>query len=114
MNPNQIPSITLDGLPEGAHILDVREDFEWAAGHVEGAVHVPMNDVPNRVSYEPDLLANDRTTYVICAMGGRSGQVTAWLVQNGHDAVNVAGGMHAWADSGRPMVSDTGRPATVA
>jgi rhodanese-related sulfurtransferase len=39
-------------------------------------------------------------------MGGRSAQVTAWLVGNGFDAVNVAGGMHAWEDAGRPMVAE--------
>lgn len=113
MNLNQLPTITLDQLPDDAHILDVREDFEWAAGHIDGAVHIPMNSVPNRVTYETDLLAADQRTYVICAMGGRSGQVTAWLVQNGHDAVNIAGGMHAWADAGRPMIADTGQPPTI-
>ncbi|HEY3737305.1 MAG TPA: rhodanese-like domain-containing protein [Jatrophihabitans sp.] len=102
-----IPAVTLDQLPADARILDVREDDEWAAGHAEGAVHVPMNFVPNRVSYEPDVLG-EGTVYVMCKMGGRSAQVTAWLVQNGYDAVNIAGGMHAWADAGRPMVNETG------
>jgi len=109
---NQIPTITLDQLPEGALILDVREDEEWKAGHIEGAVHVPMNSVPAHVQHQPEILG-EGTTYVFCKMGGRSAQVTAWLVQNGYDAVNVAGGTQAWADAGRPLVSETGAPPQV-
>lgn len=112
MTSQQLPTITIDQLPADAFILDVREDEEWAAGHADGALHVPMNLVPNRASYEPEALG-DGTIYVMCKMGGRSAQVTAWLLQNGRDAVNIAGGMHAWADSGRPMVSDTGAAAFV-
>jgi rhodanese-related sulfurtransferase len=103
VNEFQIPAITLDELPADARILDVREQFEWDEGHIAGAVHVPMNEVPNRVTYQPDLISPDERVYVVCAVGGRSGQVTAWLVRNGYDAVNVAGGMHAWADAGRPI-----------
>lgn len=115
MSQPQIPTITLDQLPADAHILDVREPEEWAAGHAESAVHVPMNSVPNTVRYQPEVLGTPSggPVYVMCKMGGRSAQVTAWLVHNGHDAVNVAGGMHAWADAGRPMVSETGQPPTV-
>jgi rhodanese-related sulfurtransferase len=102
-----VPVVTVDQLPTDALILDVREDDEWAAGHVEGALHVPMNLVPNRVSYEPEMFG-DKTVYVMCKMGGRSSQVAAWLNHNGHTAVNIAGGMHAWADSGRAMSSSTG------
>lgn len=107
MSQPQIPTVTLDELPSDARILDVREEFEWNEGHIAGALHVPMNSVPSRVTYEPDLIKPDERVYVVCAMGGRSAQVTAWLVHNGYDAVNVAGGMHAWADAGRPVVDVT-------
>jgi len=43
---------------------------------------------------------------VICRSGGRSARVTAYLNQQGWDSVNVAGGMGAWAASGRPMVAE--------
>ncbi len=112
MSQPQIPTITIDQLPTDARLLDVREDEEWAAGHVADAVHVPMNSVPNVVSYDPAVLG-EGTVYVMCKMGGRSAQVTAWLVHNGYDAVNVAGGMHAWADTGRAMVSENGQPPIV-
>lgn len=95
-------------------MLDVREPHEWQAGHVAGAVHVPMNSVPNTVQYEPARIPSGARVHVVCAAGGRSAQVTAWLVHQGYDAVNVTGGMHAWAQAGKPMVSETGETPRVA
>ena len=46
----------------------------------------------------------------MCRVGGRSAQVTQYLVQQGIDAVNVDGGMLAWDGAGRPMVTDNGTP----
>ena len=103
-----VPSVYLDDLPDTPVILDVREDAEWAAGHIDGAVHVPMMRVPNQLAYEPGEIETGRTIVVVCAHGGRSAQVTHFLTQHGYDAVNLVGGMHAWAGSGRPMVSETG------
>ncbi|MDQ3484063.1 MAG: rhodanese-like domain-containing protein, partial [Actinomycetota bacterium] len=40
-------------LPEGLVVLDVREDDEWRAGHISGAVHVPLMQMPQRVSELP-------------------------------------------------------------
>ena len=116
MNPfagPTVPTVMLDGLPADASLLDVRQPHEWAAGHIEGARHVPMNSLPATITHDPGELSPDKQIYVICAIGARSAQVTAWLVRQGYDAVNVAGGMHAWEDAGRPMVSDTGHPPTV-
>jgi rhodanese-related sulfurtransferase len=50
---------------------------------------------------------------VVCRVGGRSAQVTAWLSGQGRDAVNLAGGLDAWAGAGRPLVTDDGAPGTV-
>ncbi len=113
MNPSSVPTVSLAELPTDAVIIDVREPYEWEAGHIEGARHIPMNSVPATLQHAPDGLTPDTRIHVICAMGGRSGQVAAWLAQQGYDAVNVAGGMHAWEDSGRPMVSENGATPTV-
>jgi rhodanese-related sulfurtransferase len=113
MSLPRIPTVTLAELPADAAILDVREPFEWAAGHIDGALHVPMNSIPATVQLQPELIPAHRPTYVVCGMGGRSGQVVAWLVHHGYDAVNVAGGMHAWEDAGRAMVSENGQRPTV-
>ncbi len=107
--PPQVPEIEVDGIPAGAYLLDVREPVEWAAGHVESAVHIPMNDIPTRISELPE----DSHIYVICKSGGRSAQVTGYLEEKGRRATNVAGGMLSWATSGRRMVNETGETPRV-
>jgi len=54
-------------------ILDVREQDEWDAGHIPGAVFMPMGQVPDRLSEIP----KDKTVIVQCRSGNRSSQVTA-------------------------------------
>lgn len=110
-----IPTVAITGvpdpLPEGLVVLDVREPFEWEAGHIEGALHVPLRELPDRL---PDLTGIvDRQTLVVCKVGGRSGQAVGWLAQQGYDVVNLDGGMLDWAAAGRPMVSDNGEEPQV-
>ena len=102
-----VPSVGAGEVPADAVLLDVREDDEWVAGHIEGAHHVPMGDVPARLD-EVSALADAGELVVVCRSGGRSARVVAWLAQNGVDALNLDGGMGAWASAGRPMVSETG------
>jgi rhodanese-related sulfurtransferase len=90
-------------------LLDVRENDEWQLGHAAEARHIPMGDVPARVS-EIDPQA---TLYVICKAGGRSQKVAQYLAGNGYQPVNVSGGMLAWASAGRPVVTDDGGPGSV-
>src|ERR1700759_3556375 len=106
VNSFDVPSVTVDELGADAFLLDVREDDEWAAGHIAEATHIPMNTLPPTLAKDPQRL--NGPIVVVCAVGGRSAQVTAWLNQQGYDATNLIGGMHAWAQAGRPMVSDTG------
>ncbi|MFF2351982.1 rhodanese-like domain-containing protein [Kitasatospora sp. NPDC058115] len=104
----QIPTIDAAAVPADAALLDVREQDEWDAGHVDGALHIPIGEVVARIGELPDA-----TLYVLCRVGGRSAQVVQYLVQNGRDAVNVDGGMYAWDGAGRPMVSSDGQDAFV-
>ncbi|MFF3753614.1 rhodanese-like domain-containing protein [Streptomyces sp. NPDC002018] len=113
MNFASLPSVDVAAVPSDGLVLDVREDDEWAAGHVEGAVHVPMSDFVARFGEVTEAVAGGRKAYVMCRVGGRSAQVTQYLVQQGLDAVNVDGGMLAWDGAGRPMVTDNGTPAFV-
>ena len=113
MNPTQVPNIDVAAVPAGAVILDVREDHEWVAGHIEGATHIPMMSVPQRLTYEPGPIQPDTDVVVVCHLGGRSAQVTAWMNANGFRATNLAGGMAAWQAAGKPMVSETGQSPTV-
>lgn len=108
----QVPTISVDEVPDGAMVLDVREPDEWTAGHIAGAVHVPMNSLPGHIAQAP--LHPDATVVVVCKVGGRSAHATAWLRSRGYDAVNLDGGMLAWARAGRPMEAEDGGPPRVA
>ena len=104
---HQIPTVTVSGvpdpLPDGLVVLDVREPLEWQHGHIEGAVHIPLMQLPGRLGEVPE-----GQTLVVCKIGGRSAQAVGYLVQQGIDAVNLEGGMLEWAGAGRPMVHETG------
>lgn len=113
MLPGDVPTVRVEDLSTDAVLLDVREDDEWRAGRIAGAVHVPMNQVPQRLSYEPGPLTADAPIVVVCKMGGRSAQVTAWLRHQGYDAANLEGGMLAWAAARRPMEADGGAAPSV-
>ena len=83
----------------GALLLDVREDDEWAAGHADGARHLPLGQIG---ASEQDL-PRDREVLLICRSGRRSAQAAQLLRNAGHSAVNVAGGMQAWTQAGLPV-----------
>ncbi|QCX27468.1 thioredoxin [Nocardioides jishulii] len=84
----------------GAFVLDVREDDEYAAGHVPGAVHIPMGQVGERIDELPD-----GPLLVICRSGNRSRQVCEFLRSQGRQAINVSDGTMGWADRGWPLES---------
>lgn len=100
---SQVPTVGIDGLPDGARPIDVREPDEWAAGRAPTAIHLPMGEITGRLAELPD---DEDPLYVICRSGGRSARVTEFLVAQGYPAVNVDGGMQAWSRAGRPMVAD--------
>ncbi|GAA3488457.1 MULTISPECIES: rhodanese-like domain-containing protein [Streptomyces] len=113
MNFASMPSVDVASVPADGLVLDVREADEWAAGHVEGALHVPMSDFVARFGEVTEAVADGRRAHVMCRVGGRSAQVTQYLVQQGIDAVNIEGGMLAWDGAGRPMVAEGDAPAFV-
>ncbi|MFI6147080.1 rhodanese-like domain-containing protein [Streptomyces sp. NPDC051109] len=113
MNFGPLPSVDAAAVPSEGFVLDVREDDEWAAGHVEGALHIPMSDFVARFGELTEAVEDGRRVHVMCRVGGRSAQVTQYLVRQGIDAVNIDGGMQAWDGAGRPMVTDNGNPAFV-
>jgi rhodanese-related sulfurtransferase len=111
MMPYEVPTVTVDEVPEGAFLLDVREHDEWAAGHAPQALHLPMQEVPARL----DEIPTEGNVVVACRIGARSAQVTAYLLSNGWDnVVNLDGGMRAWHAAGQPLVtSENGQEAFV-
>lgn len=92
---------------EGALLLDVREPAEWAAGHAPDALHVPLG------SLDGDRLPGDRRIVAVCRSGHRSAHAALALRAWGYDAMNLDGGMQAWAAAGLPVVTDAGHPGQV-
>jgi rhodanese-related sulfurtransferase len=113
MEDPDVPQAVIGDVPanfdETVVLLDVREDDEWQRGHAPGAQHIPMGDVPARLT-EIDPAAQ---LFVVCHAGGRSQRVAQYLAVNGYTPTNVSGGMLAWAEAGRPVVTDAGTPGTV-
>ena len=107
--PTAEVSAVPDPLPDGLLVLDVREDEEWRAGHVAGSVHVPLMELGARYVELPE----SEQALVVCRVGNRSAYAAAFLVQQGVDAVNLAGGLVAWESAGRPLVADDDRPPMV-
>lgn len=97
-------------LAEAAVLVDVREEYEWEAGHVAGAVHLPLGLVPTRL----DDLPRDRRIVVVCRSGRRSAGVTDLLTASAFDAVNLDGGLLAWVEAGLPLETDHGDEGQVA
>lgn len=93
-------SITIAELAQrsATPLIDVREPNEFAAGHVPGAVNVPMSEIGNRLDELPDEAFD-----VICQAGGRSARVVEALEARGYDATNVAGGTGEWIASGHAV-----------
>ena len=109
---NGVPTIDVDeaAADTTSFLLDVREYQEWMAGHVERAVHIAMGEIVHRV----DELPKTGRIICMCRSGNRSGRVTAWLVEQGYDAVNMAGGAQQWASFGHPLVNHAGNDGVVA
>lgn len=104
-----VTQVRPDEVATGATILDVREDDEWLAGHVEGSIHMPLREVMARWG---ELVPADDLV-VVCRHGVRSFQVAAYLTSAGVAAVNLDGGLVAWTRAGRPVVTDDGTSGQV-
>jgi rhodanese-related sulfurtransferase len=85
-------------------LLDVREAWEvqtaCAKPEALDLVHMPMQSIPARL----DELDKTRPIACLCHHGSRSMQVASFLLQHGFEAVNVAGGIHAWSAQVDPSI----------
>ncbi len=103
MTEQAIPSVPVTDVSPDATILDVREPEEWEGGHIAGAIHIPLGELPDRAGELPS-----GPLVVTCRAGGRSAKATAFLRDHGRDATNLDGGMTAWAAAGKHYVRNDG------
>jgi len=87
--------------PEWMFVLDVRQDWEVDIASLKGAVHICPEDLPHNLSCLP---APHEPFVVICHHGVRSLKVSAWLREQGYQAINLKGGIDAWSENIDPTV----------
>jgi len=88
----------------GAQLVDVRAEHEWAAGHLPGATHLPLDELNER-AVEID---KDRPVVLYCRGGNRSTMAAAALADAGYDAAKLSEGIVGWDEAGLPLAPDGG------
>jgi len=83
-------------LDQGAQLVDVRVDHEWETGHLPGAVHIPLAELPARA----EEIDKDRPVILYCRGGNRSSMATTALAEAGYDAVKLSEGAVGWEEEG--------------
>jgi rhodanese-related sulfurtransferase len=91
----------LDG---GAQLVDVRADHEWEAGHLPGAVHIALPELPARAAE----IDKDRPVILYCRGGNRSSMAATALTEAGYDAVKLSEGAVGWEEEGLPFEPEGG------
>jgi len=86
-------------LEQGAQIVDVRETWEFGAGHVPGAVNIPLDELISRLDELRQPLV------LVCASGNRSGMAAQYLTQRAgfSKVANLVGGTYLWVSRGKPV-----------
>jgi rhodanese-related sulfurtransferase len=99
------PAQVEDAIEEGQVVLiDVREPYEWDAGHIPGATHIEVERLASRAEEVP----TDRPVVFQCRLGVRSAMAMQAFRASGWDAYHMAGGIQAWVDDGLPIEPDDG------
>jgi len=85
---------------DSIHLIDVRTDAEVSRGVIDGAIHIPLHLLPLKA----EELPKDKPVVIYCNSGARSAQACAFMTSKGFDNMhNMAGGIMAWARSGKPI-----------
>jgi rhodanese-related sulfurtransferase len=91
---------TLHASIDQIHLIDVRTEGEVARGVIDGAIHIPLHLLPIKA----EELPQDKPVVIYCNSGARSAQACAFMGAKGYSNMhNLAGGIMAWARSGRPL-----------
>lgn len=85
---------------EPVQLIDVRSPAEYAAGHVPGAINIPMDQIEGRLA-DVDVR---RPLVLVCQSGKRAAMTAELLKPLGHDLLVLQGGTAAWSQAGHPVV----------
>jgi rhodanese-related sulfurtransferase len=102
-------------IEDGAQLVDVRVGREWEAGHIAGATHLPLEELPDRVGE----LDRERPVVLYCRGGTRSSMATEALADAGFDAVKLSEGIVGWDEAGLELdpedgyVAESGEAASI-
>ena len=88
----------MDNLIGKVELIDIREPYEYKGGSIKTAKNIPMG---NLLSSPEKYLIKDKTYYIMCQSGGRSGNTCRTLTKQGFQVINVAGGMGSYVGSNR-------------
>lgn len=99
VTPEQTATALAD---DGAQVVDVREQYEWDEGRIEGVLHIEME----RLASDADKIDRERPVIFHCRLGARSAMAAQAFRRAGYEAYSMAGGIQRWADESRPMVPD--------
>ena len=99
-----VASQLAEKIAAGFKVVDVREVDEYTDGHIPGAIHVPLQTVPDNL----ESFRSEQDVFVVCQVGGRSGKACQYLIDQGiTNVVNVAGGTSGWILLGNGVNSGT-------
>lgn len=92
-------------------LVDCREPYEWRAGRIEGAIHIPLNRIMAGATADLDP---GKPVVVVCRSGNRSELASMMFQARGFEAYNLEGGMEQWERDGLPFTTPEGQPGRVA
>jgi rhodanese-related sulfurtransferase len=92
-------------------LLDVREPFEWNEGRIEGAVHIPLQQL---LDGRTEGIDPERPVVIYCRTANRSEVARLMLEARGFQASVLQGGSEAWVSEGLPFTTPDGRPGRLA
>ena len=88
-------------------LVDVREQYEWDAGRIEGARHIELE----RLASQAETIDRERPVVFQCRLGARSAMAARAFASAGYRAYNLEGGIAAWVDRGLPLDPPDGHVA---
>jgi rhodanese-related sulfurtransferase len=104
IEPGQVAELAREGKVQ---LIDVREDYEWEAGRIAGARHLPLG----QVAAQAETIHRETPVVFYCRVGGRSAMAANAFARAGYDAYTMTGGLLEWEAQGLPLEPDGGSVA---